>query len=160
MRMRRLLAVPAVAILFLAACGDDDDDGGGQAEGTGDEGGGEQSENTGEVNVLNAMEPEEAEAVQGIVDDLINSDADYEATLEASGNFEEDFQIRSEGGDLDIALVPQPGAVRNAVDQGAVSLEDLGFDVADLEDRFGEYLVSLGEVDGEHYGLPTNVNLK
>ena len=32
MRMRRLLAVPAVAILFLAACGDDDDDGGGQAE--------------------------------------------------------------------------------------------------------------------------------
>ena len=79
MRMRRLLAVPAVAILFLAACGDDDDDGGGQAEGTGDEGGGEQGENTGEVNVLNAMEPEEAEAVQGIVDDLINSDADYEA---------------------------------------------------------------------------------
>ena len=42
-------------------------------------------ENTGEVNVLNAMEPEEAEVVQGIVDDLINSDADYEATLEASG---------------------------------------------------------------------------
>ena len=35
--------------------------------------------------MLNAMEPEEAEVVQGIVDELINSDADYEATLEASG---------------------------------------------------------------------------
>jgi len=34
MRMRRLLAVPAVAILFLAACGDDDDDGGGGGGGT------------------------------------------------------------------------------------------------------------------------------
>jgi alpha-glucoside transport system substrate-binding protein len=159
MRMRRLLAVPAVAVLFLAACGDDDDDGGGQAEESGG-GGGEASENTGEVVVLNAMEPEENEAVQSIVDELINSDADYEATLEQTGNFEEDFQIRSEGGDLDIALVPQPGAVTNAVDQGAVSLEDLGFDIAELEDTFGEYLVSLGEVDGEHYGLPTNVNLK
>jgi alpha-glucoside transport system substrate-binding protein len=160
MRMRRLLAVPAVAILFLAACGDDDDDSGGQAEETGDGGGEASGENTGEVNVLNAMEPEEAEAVQGIVDELINSDADYEATMEASGNFEEDFQIRSEGGDLDIALLPQPGAVADAVGQGAVSLEDLGFDIAELEDTFGEYLISLGEVDGEHYGLPTNVNLK
>jgi alpha-glucoside transport system substrate-binding protein len=158
MRMRRLLAVPVVAILFLAACGDDDDDGGGQAE---EAGGGEGSEeNTGEVNVLNAMEPEEAEAVQSIVDEQINSDADYEATIEASGNFEEDFQIRSEGGDLDIALLPQPGAVADAVNQGAVSLEDLGFDIAELEGTFGEYLLSLVEVDGEHYGLPTNVNLK
>ena len=58
------------------------------------------------------------------------------------------------------SLVPQPGAVANAVDQGAVSLEDLGFDIGELEDTFGEYLVGLGEVDGEHYGLPTNVNLK
>jgi alpha-glucoside transport system substrate-binding protein len=156
--MRRLLAVPAVAILFLAACGDDDDDDAGTDAGSEPAEG--QEENTGEVNVLNAMEPEEAEAIQGIVDELINSDADYEATLEASGNFEEDFQIRSEGGDLDIALLPQPGAVADAVNQGAVSLEDLGFDVAELEDTFGEYLLSLVEVDGEHYGLPTNVNLK
>ncbi len=157
MRMRRLWAVPAVAILFLAACGDDDDNGGGQAE----SGGGGGGENTGEVGVLNAMEPEENDAVQSVVDDLINSDTDYTATMEQSGNFEEDLQIRSEGGDLDIALVPQPGAVRDAVNQGAVSLEDLGFDIAELEDRFGgDYLLSLGEVDGKHYGLPTNVNLK
>ncbi|MGZ5290941.1 MAG: ABC transporter substrate-binding protein, partial [Actinomycetota bacterium] len=40
------------------------------------------------------------------------------------------------------------------------SLEDLGFDIAELEGLFGEYLLSLVEVDGEHYGLPTNVNLK
>ncbi len=159
MRMRRLLAVPAVAILFLAACGDDDDDGGGA--GTTEGGGGaEQGENTGEINVLTAMEPEEAEVVQGIVDELINADADYEATLEATGSLEEDVQIRGEGGDLDVALLPQPGAVADAPGLGAVSLEDLGLDIAELEDTFGEYLMGLGEVDGQHYGLPTNVNLK
>jgi alpha-glucoside transport system substrate-binding protein len=159
MRMRRLLAVPAVAILFLAACGDDDDDGG-AAEDTGDtaeEGGGE---NTGNVNVLNAMEPEEAEVVQGIVDELITAETDYSVEIEASGSFEEDFQIRAEGGTLDIALLPQPGAVEDAVGQGAVSLEDMGFDIAELEETFSEYLMSLVEVDGEHYGIPSNVNLK
>ena len=157
MRMRRLLAVPAVAILFLAACGDDDDDEGADTEETGDGGGGE---DTGTVNVLNAMEPEEAEVVQGVVDELITSDADYEVEIEASGAFEEDFQIRSEGGTLDIALLPQPGAVADAVDQGAVSLEDMGFDIAELESTFGEYLFTLVEVDGEHYGIPSNINLK
>jgi alpha-glucoside transport system substrate-binding protein len=155
MRFRRLMAVPAVAVLLLAAaCGDDDDDDGGAAT---EEGGGE---DTGTINVLNAMEPEENEAVQGIVDELITPEVDYQAELEQSGSFEEDFQIRAEGGTLDVALVPQPGAVVDAVDQGAVSLEDMGFDIAELEETFGPYLLELGEVDGEHYGLPSNVNLK
>ncbi|MGH9111766.1 MAG: ABC transporter substrate-binding protein, partial [Acidimicrobiales bacterium] len=156
MRVRRMMAVPAVAILFLAACGGDDDGGGGGAD-TEDEAGGD---DTGSVNVLNAMEPEEAGAVQAVVDELITSEVDYEATIEASGSFEEDFQIRSEGGTLDVALLPQPGQVAEAVDQGAVSLEDMGFDIAELEAKYGDYLLSLVEVDGEHYGLPTNVNLK
>ena len=29
-----------------------------------------------------------------------------------------------------------------------------------LEDTFGEYFLSLGEFEGEHYGIPTNINLK
>jgi alpha-glucoside transport system substrate-binding protein len=151
------MAVPAVVVMLFAACGGDDDDeeGGGDAT---EEGGG--GEDTGTVNVLNAMEPEEAEVVQGIVDELITADADYDVEIEASGSFEEDFQIRSEGGTLDVALLPQPGAVADAVDQGAVSLEDMGFDIAELEETYGEYLMSLVEVDGEHYGLPSNVNLK
>jgi alpha-glucoside transport system substrate-binding protein len=160
MRMRRLLAVPAVAILFLAACGDDDDDGGGQAEGTGD-GGGEQAENTGEVNLMSAGEPEEVEAYQTIFDDLINSEADYTAEVESVGDFEEQFQIRAEGGTLDLAAAPQPGAIRGLVESGSLtSLEDLGIDVDALTDLVGESFMALGEVDGEHYGAPTNINLK
>jgi alpha-glucoside transport system substrate-binding protein len=157
MRFRRLMAVPAVIVMLLAACGDDDDDGGGAAD-TEEGGGG--GEDTGNVNVLNAMEPEEAEVVQGIVDELITPNTDYTVEIEASGSFEEDFQIRAEGGTLDVALLPQPGAVADAVDQGAVSLEDMGFDIAEMEELFGSYLLELVEVDGEHYGLPSNINLK
>jgi alpha-glucoside transport system substrate-binding protein len=32
--------------------------------------------------------------------------------------------------------------------------------MSDLEAIFGEYLLSLGEYEGKHYGIPTNVNLK
>jgi alpha-glucoside transport system substrate-binding protein len=160
MRMRRLLAVPAVAILFLAACGDDDDDGGGQAEETGD-GGGEQAEDTGTVNLMSAGTPDEVEAYQAIFDDLINSDADYTAEIESVGDFEEQFQIRAEGGTLDVAAAPQPGAIAGLVESGSLtSLEDLGLDVDALTELVGESFMALGEVDGQHYGVPTNINLK
>jgi alpha-glucoside transport system substrate-binding protein len=160
MRMRRLLAVPAVAILFLAACGDDDDDGG-QAEGTGDEGGGEQGENTGTVNLMSAGTPEEVDAYQAIFDDLINSETDYQAEIESVGDFEEQFQIRAEGGTLDVAAAPQPGAIPDLVESGSLtSLEDLGLDVDAITELVGESFMALGEVDGQHYGVPTNINLK
>jgi alpha-glucoside transport system substrate-binding protein len=158
MRFRRWLVLPIAVVMVLAAasCGDDDDDD------TGAQGGGgeNQEENTGSVNVLSAMEPEEAESLQPIIDEEINADADYDAEIEASSDFEEQLQIRAEGGDLDLAMLPQPGAVADAVENGAVSLEDLGFDIDELNDRFGELLMSYVEVDGEHYGLPSNVNLK
>jgi alpha-glucoside transport system substrate-binding protein len=154
MRFRRLMAIPLAVALLAAACGGDDDDDD-AAEG----GGG--GEDTGSVNLLSAVEPEEAEVVQAVLDETVNADAEYTAEIEASGNFEEQFQIRAEGGTLDVALLPQPGQVADAVDQGAVSLEDLGFDIGELEEQFGgEYLLSLVEVDGEHYGMPTNINLK
>ncbi|HJS27406.1 MAG TPA: ABC transporter substrate-binding protein [Actinomycetota bacterium] len=156
--MRRLkLLVPVVALMLIAAACAGDDEGGG------DGGDGETAAtepNTGTVNVLNAMEPNEAEAVQAAVDENLEN-ADYAVEIEASADFEEQFAIRSEGGTLDIALVPQPGTVIQQAQAGTIlSLEDLGIDVAALEEQYGEYLFSLVELDGEHYGIPTNVNLK
>jgi alpha-glucoside transport system substrate-binding protein len=160
MRFRQLLVLPIVAALLLASCGDDDDDDGGSAA-EGDGGGAEQQEDTGTVNLLSAGEPEEVAAYQTIFDDLINSETDYEVEIESSGNFEEQFQIRAEGGTLDVAAVPQPGAISGLVESGSiVSLEDLGFDIEELNNTLGESFMALGEVDGEHYGLPTNINLK
>ena len=147
------VALMAVLMLVLSACAaNNDDDGGG--------GGGEGGENTGTVNVLNAMTPEEAEPIQGIIDEAL-SDKDYEVEIEASGDFEEQVQIRAEGGTLDVILLPQPGSVIDHAESGnAVALEDLGFDMAELEGLFGDYFLSLGEYEGKHYGLPTNINLK
>jgi alpha-glucoside transport system substrate-binding protein len=162
MRLRRWMVVLIALVLIGAACGGDDDD----STAGGDDGGTSTTEsalkdNTGKVNLLSAGEPEETEAYQEIFDDLINKDADYKAQVEASGNFEEQFQIRAEGGTLDLAAVPQPGAIPALVDKGSiVSLEDLGFDIDELNDTFGESFVALGEYEGKHYGLPTNINLK
>ncbi len=149
MRLSRLFAIPAVVLMLVAvACQEDEGDGA------------EQLENTGTVNVLNAMEPVEVDAIQPIVDEGLG-DVDYTAELEASGDFEEQFQIRADGGTLDVALLPQPGSVAAQAEVGnIVSLEDLGIDIGMLEDTFGEYYVSLGEYEGQHYGLPTNINLK
>ncbi len=147
MQRSKVLALLTIVLLIGAACAGDD-------EGEG------QLENTGRVNVLNAMEPEEAQAIQPLVVDNLG-DVDYTVELEASADFEEQFQIRSEGGTLDIALLPQPGTVAAQAAAGNLtSLEDLGLDIGELEDLFGDYFVGLGEFEGEHYGLPTNINLK
>jgi alpha-glucoside transport system substrate-binding protein len=149
MRGVRVFALPAIFVLLAAAC---------RAEEGGD---GQEGGDTGTVNVLSAVEPEENAVLQAIADDLINPEADYTVEFEQSGNFEEQVQIRAEGGTLDVILLPQPGAVQDQAASGnAISLEDMGFDVAELEQRFGEYFLSLGEFEGEHYGLPTNINLK
>ena len=49
--------------------------------------------------------------MQAVFDDLINSQTDYKAEIEADGNFEQDVQIRAQAGTLDVILLPQPGAV-------------------------------------------------
>jgi alpha-glucoside transport system substrate-binding protein len=153
----RLWALMLVAVLIAAACGGDDDGGG-----NGGDGGDDSAANTGSVSVFSAMEPFEADALNAIIDEQINADADYSAEVEASGDFEEQIQIRIEGGNPpDLAMLPQPGAVIQQAEAGeAIALEDLGLDIAEMEEKFGEYMMSLGEFEGKHYGIPTNINLK
>ncbi len=163
MRLRRLLVPLVVLTLLAGACGDDD--GGDSGNGDGGTSAGDASidlvADTGTVNLLAAVEPEEGDAVQAIFDDLINGDTEYTAEIEASGDFESQFQIRAQGGSLDLAAVPQPGAIAALADAGdIVALEDLGFDVDAMKEDLGESFVALGEHNGKHYGIPTNVNLK
>jgi alpha-glucoside transport system substrate-binding protein len=110
---------------------------------------------------MSAGEPEETDAYQEIFDELINSEVDYEVTVESVGDFEAQLPIRSEGGTLQVAAVPQPGTVLQMAEKGEIqSLEDMGVDVGAMEELVGEAFMALGEFEGEHYGLPTNVNLK
>ena len=123
MKWGRTVAVLMAVTVVAAACGDDS----GSSSSSGSAPTGGSKENTGEVNLLSAAEPEEAAAYQKIFDDLINSQVDYNAEVESSADFEEQFQIRAEGGTLDLAAVPQPGAIAGLVDKGSlVALEDLG----------------------------------
>src|SRR4051812_35747638 len=158
-RLFRLGAAVFALSLVVAACGgDDDDSGSGNTTGSTTAG---QKANTGKGNLMSAGEPEETQAYQKIFDDMINSKVDYKVTVESVGNFEEQFQIRAKGGTLDVAAVPQPGAIPKLVDQGSiVSLEDMGFNIDDLNKTLGESFVALGEYKGKHYGIPTNINLK
>ncbi|MGZ8578249.1 MAG: ABC transporter substrate-binding protein [Actinomycetota bacterium] len=158
--MKRIRWVAPIVVLMMiaAACAGDDETeptGGGTGSVSG------QLPDTGNVNLLSAGEPEEVAAYQEIFDELINADAEYNAEVESAGNFEEQFQIRAEGGTLDVAAVPQPGAIPGLVDAGSlVSLEDMGFNIDELNALLGESFVALGEYNGAHDGLPTNINLK
>lgn len=161
MRLRTMMVPLFVVALVAVGCGGDDDDDSAGGDDTEQDGGGGAQDNTGSVNLMSAGEPEEVAAYQEIFNDLINNETDYEVEIESVGNFEEQFQIRAEGGTLDVAAVPQPGAIPALADAGSiVSLEDLGFDINELNDLLGESFVALGEYKGQHYGLPTNINLK
>jgi len=156
MRPLRLIAPLVVFVMIAAACSSDTSEPAGSPAAAVS-----QLPDTGNVNLMSAGEPEETAAYQEIFDELINADASYHAEVESSGDFEEQFQIRAAGGTLDIAAVPQPGSIPALVDAGSiVSLEDMGFNIDELSALLGESSVAAGEYNGEHYGLPTNINLK
>ena len=156
MRYRKLAVVLCALALVAAACGDDEDSSGGGGDG-GDGGG----DLTGELTLMSAGEPEETDAYQQIFDDMINSEVDYDVTVEPVGDFEEQLPIRAEGGTLEVAAVPQPGTVQQMAAEGQIqALEDMGVDVAAIEELVGADFLALGEYEGKHYGVPTNINLK
>jgi alpha-glucoside transport system substrate-binding protein len=155
--MRRIqLVAPFVVLLLIAgACTRNDNDEANPSAGS------PAGENTGSVNVLAAVEPEEADAIQGIADEQVNPNVDYDVEFEAAGNFEQDVQVRGQAGTLDLIMLPQVGTIPTLVTSAnAVSLEDMGFDIPQLEDTFGKPFMDLGVVDGEHYAIPSNINLK
>jgi alpha-glucoside transport system substrate-binding protein len=155
MRRLRFVALLAVVLLIAVACSK-------KSSSTGAAGGGPTEPNTGKVNLLTAVDPKEGKQIQPILDDKINNaQSDYTVELEADGNFEQDVKIRAQSGTLDLAMLPQPGALPDLVATGnAVSLEDMGFDIGQLEQTFGKPFMDLGVVDGKHYEIPTNINLK
>ncbi len=151
----------AVALVASGCGGDDDDDAASDTTEQTDGGGAELGEDTGTVNLMSPGQPNEVEAYQVIFDELINAETDYRVEIEANDAIVEQVQIRAEGGTLDVAAVPQPGLVTELAAAGdIVSLEDLGFDIDELNELLGADFVALGEYEGEHYGLPTNINLK
>ena len=176
-RTLRLMAAVASAALLVTACGGDGDGGGEETEtggteteATGGETGGETGGATegatdlegAQVSIFGAPTSVEGEAINQVIEEHFNQPYNADAFYEGSDSFETQIKIRVDGGNPpDLALYPQPGSVIEQAEAGnAVALEDLGFDIAQLEERFGQYLMSLGEYEGKHYGIPTNANYK
>jgi alpha-glucoside transport system substrate-binding protein len=148
--------------LIASACSSDSDDTTTTAAG-GDGGGSQEVDLSGtEVSIFGAFAGIEADAVNAVIEEKFNVPTGSNAVYEGSDSFEEQIKIRVEGGNPpDVAIYPQPGSVIEQAAAGtAIALEDLGFTVEELEATFGTYLVGLGEYEGKHYGIPTNVNMK
>lgn len=163
--MKLVGRVPAVMVVLMfvaSGCAVNVYEAGSGGGGGGGGGGVAQAENTGRVEIAGAATGVDAEAISAVIEQGVNEQADFTATYTGSDSFEQNVVIQIEGGTPpDVAFYPQPGAVIDQAEQGnLISLEDLGFDIADLEARFGSYLLSLGEYEGQHYGFPDSINFK
>lgn len=162
-RTRWLIAVFAVLAMVLAACGDGEgaDDGDGDTDTT--EASGEECESTGaDFNLFGAPTGVEGDALEGFVD-VYNEECDTDISYRGSDGFEEELRIAVDGGDPPaLAFTPQPASICDFADDGhLVSLEDMGFDIAEMEANHSAYWIGLGEcADGNHYGVPWFPNFK
>ncbi|MGH8913137.1 MAG: ABC transporter substrate-binding protein [Acidimicrobiia bacterium] len=164
-RLSRLLALLAVLALVIAACGGGDGEatttveGGGGTEGGGD-GGGDAS--GAEFTLFGSPTGVEGDAVTGFLD-VYNEATGSNITYTGVSEFEQQLRIQVDGGDPPaVAFTPQPATICAFADEGAlVSLEDMGFDIADMEANHSKYWMDLGLCDdGKHYGIPWFPNFK
>jgi alpha-glucoside transport system substrate-binding protein len=104
----------------------------------------------------------EGDAMTGFIN-AYNSAMGSHITYTGSDSFEEQLRIRVDGGNPPpVAFVPQPGSICVYADMGVlVSLEDMGFDIAQMESDTGKFWMDLGLCsDGKHYGIPWFPNYK
>ncbi|MDY7105267.1 MAG: ABC transporter substrate-binding protein [Actinomycetota bacterium] len=179
-RWGKVLCLLFAFTLVAAACGDDDDDdaggedtettddadggdeGGGDEDG-GDEGGDAEAEEVGaDFTLFGAPTGVEGDAMSGFID-VYNEATGSSIEFTGSDDFESQLRIRVDGGDPPaVAFTPQPASICAFADEGAlVSLEDMGFDIAQMEADHSEFWMNLGLCeDGNHYGIPWFPNFK
>ena len=158
----KILAGMAAFGLVAAACGSDDsessdtsasdtsasDTSASETDSTGTGGGGDSAAADAEFTLFGAPTGVEGDALAGFLD-VYNEETGSNIEFTGSDDFESQLRIRVDGGDPPaVAVAPQPASICEFADQGAlVSLEDMGFDIAELEaDQFGKFWVDLGAV--------------
>ena len=145
MKTVRWLAVFVALLMVVAACG----------------GGDEVSEGL-EFTLFGAPTGVEGDALEGFVD-AYNTEVGTNIQFTGSDDFESQLRIRVDGGDPPaVAVTPQPGSICEFADEGAlVSLEDMGYDIGEMEANHSKFWMDLGLcADGNHYGVPWFPNFK
>lgn len=158
----KLFSLFAVLALVVAACGGGDGEG---SDTTAPDGGGSDVEcdSAGaDFTLFGAPTGVEGDALQGFID-VYNETCGTDIAFTGSDDFESQLRIRVDGGDPPaVAFTPQPGSICEFADEGAlVSLEDMGFDIAEMEANHSKFWMDLGVCeDGNHYGIPWFPNFK
>jgi len=155
-RLKWLAPLLALAMV-AAACGGDD-----SGSDTTSSGGGDGVMAGADFSLFGAPTGAEGDALQGFLD-VYNRENGSEIRYEGSDSFEQEIQIRVDGGNPpDVSFAPQPARIVEFANAGElVSLEDMGFDIAQMENDHGKFWMDLGIADdGKHYAVPWFPNFK
>jgi alpha-glucoside transport system substrate-binding protein len=145
MKKTRWIVVFVALLMVVAACGGDET----SVEGV-------------EFTLFGAPTGVEGDALEGFVD-AYNAETGSGIQYTGSDDFESQLRIRVDGGDPPaVAFTPQPASICEFADEGAlVSLEDMGFDIGEMESNHSKFWMDLGLCDdGNHYGVPWFPNFK
>jgi len=148
-RRRGAVALSATIALTLSGCL--------AGGGGGDEEGGDSSE----VLIWASMDPPVMDGIQAALDERAEGE-DFTVRLEPVEDINSLIMQRIQAGDTpDIAMIPQPGVVRDVVDRAetTVPLDDV-LDTAALEESMTPGTLEVGAVDGTPYGLLVSMNVK
>ncbi len=159
----RWLALLTVLAMVLVACGDGDT---ATPDTTAPPGPDEPTDPDGpgpaSFTLFGAPTGVEGDALSGFIN-VYNDVTGSNITFRGSDGFEQELRIAVDGGDPPaVAFTPQPASICDFADDGhLVSLEEMGFDIAEMEANHSAYWVGLGEcADGQHYGIPWFPNFK
>ena len=147
-RQRMAVALSATVALTMSGC---------LAGG----GGGSEEEDSNEVLIWASMDPPVIEGIQAALDQRAEEEG-ITVRVEAVEDINAIIMQRIQAGDTpDIAMIPQPGVVKDVVDRAetTVPLEDV-LDTAALEESMTPGTLEVGAVDGTPYGLLVSMNVK
>ncbi len=140
-----VLAVTALATTFAAAgCGGGDDEG----------------ESANEVLIWSSVDPPVQEGLEAVLSEKAEAEG-YTIRWESVDDINSLIMTRLQAGDTpDIALIPQPGVVRDVVARGGGEPLDDVVDMAALEESMVPGTLDAGMVEDELYGLLVSMNVK
>jgi alpha-glucoside transport system substrate-binding protein len=159
--LRKQLILLAVLALVFAACG------GGDGAGTTADGGtattaGEGGAGAADFTLFGPATGPEGEAMTGFIN-AYNEATGSTISYTGVSEFEQQLRIQVDGGDPPaVAFTPQPASICAFADEGVlVSVEEMGFDIAEMEANHSKFWMDLGLCeDGNHYGIPWFPNFK
>ena len=152
-RRRAALAATAAALaLSTTGClGSSDDGGGGGSSGGGDDG---------EVEILATTDPLVFDGLKAKIEEEADA-AGITVNVQRVDNINQLILTRIQAGDPpDIAVIPQPGVIKQIVDRGeGVELTDDIVPADTIADMTNGTLEA-GQIDGTQYGLMISMNVK